>query len=103
MDVKSALFDLLHETEYEVVGIRPGEKLHETLINEDEMKYTWKINDMFMITNPHYELFNNKNLETNYEKLEKENNLDSYSSDKVGKLTIDELKMIIKKSGLLLS
>jgi UDP-N-acetylglucosamine 4,6-dehydratase/5-epimerase len=103
MDIKSALFDLLHETEYEVVGIRPGEKLHETLINEDEMKYTWKINDMFMITNPHYELFNNKNFETNYEKLEKENNLDSYSSDKVEKLTIDELKMIIKKSGLLLS
>ena len=101
MDVKSALFDLLHETEYEVVGIRPGEKLHETLINEDEMKYTWKINDMFMITNPHYELFNNKNLETNYEKLEKENNLDSYSSDKVEKLTIDELKIVIKNSGLL--
>jgi len=101
MDVKSALFDLLHETEYEVVGIRPGEKLHETLINEDEMKYTWKINDMFMITNPHYELFNNKNLETNYEKLEKENNLDSYSSDKVEKLTVDELKVVIKNSGLL--
>ena len=35
MDVKSALFELLHETEY-VVGIRPDEKLHETLINEDE-------------------------------------------------------------------
>jgi UDP-N-acetylglucosamine 4,6-dehydratase len=101
MDVKSALFDLLHETDYEVVGIRPGEKLHETLINEDEMKYTWKINDMLMITNPHYELFNNKNLETNYEKLEKENNLDSYSSDKVKKLTVDELKVVIKNSGLL--
>ena len=101
MDVKSALFDLLHETEYEEVGIRPGEKLHETLINEDEMKYTWKINDMFMITNPHYELFNDENLETNYEKLEKENNLDSYSSDKVEKLTIDELKIVIKNSGLL--
>ena len=101
MDVKSALFDLLHETDYEVVGIRPGEKLHETLINEDEMRYTWKINDMFMITNPHYELFNNKNLETNYEKLEKENNLTSYSSDKVEKLTIEELKIVIKNSGLL--
>jgi UDP-N-acetylglucosamine 4,6-dehydratase/5-epimerase len=101
MDVKSTLFDLLHETDYEVVGIRPGEKLHETLINEDEMRYTWKINDMFMITNPHYELFNDENLETNYEKLEKENNLTSYSSDKVEKLTIEELKIVIKNSGLL--
>ena len=101
MDVKSALFDLLHETESEVVGIRPGEKLHETLINEDEMRYTWKINDMLMITNPHYELFNDNNLEANYEKLEKENNLTSYSSDKVEKLTVDELKVVIKNSGLL--
>jgi len=101
MDVKSALFDLLHETEYEEVGIRPGEKLHETLINEDEMRYAWKINDMFMITNPHYELFNDNSLEANYEKLEKENDLTSYSSDKVEKLTIDELKIIIKNSGLL--
>ena len=101
MDVKSALFDLLHETEYEVVGIRPGEKLHETLINEDEMRYTWKIKDMLMITNPHYELFNDNNLEANYEKLEKENNLTSYSSDKVEKLSIEELKIVIKNSGLL--
>ena len=101
MDVKSALFDLLHETDYDVVGIRPGEKLHETLINEDEMKYTWKINDMLMITNPHYELFNEKNLESNYENVEKENTLSSYSSDKVEKLTINELKIIIKNSGLL--
>jgi UDP-N-acetylglucosamine 4,6-dehydratase/5-epimerase len=101
MDVKSALFDLLHETDYEIVGIRPGEKLHETLINEDEMRYTWKIKDMLMITNPHYELFNETNLESNYEKVEKENNLTSYSSDKVEKLSIEELKIVIKNSGLL--
>jgi hypothetical protein len=65
------------------------------------MRYTWKINDMLMITNPHYELFNDKNIEANYENLEKENNLTSYSSDKVEKLTIDELKIIIKNSELL--
>ena len=101
MDIKSALFDLLHKTEYQIVGIRPGEKLHETLINEDEMRYTWKVNNMFMIANPHYELFNDKNLETNYKNIEKENKLHSYSSDKVEKLTVDELKIIIKNSGLL--
>ena len=101
MDVKSALFELLHETEYEIVGVRPGEKLHETLINEDEIRYTWKIKDMFMITNPHYELFNDLNVEANYETIEKENNLNSYSSNKVEKLTINELKIVIKNSGLL--
>ena len=101
MDVKSALFDLLQETKVETVGIRPGEKLHETLINEDEMRYSWKINDLFMIANPHYELFNDANLEMNYQNITKLTDLTTYSSDKVEKLTIDELKTIIQNSGLL--
>ena len=101
MDVKSALFDLLKETKVETIGIRPGEKLHETLINEDEMRYSWKINDMFMIANPHYELFNESNIETNYQNIKKVTEFKAYSSDKVEKLTVNELKTIIKNSGLL--
>ena len=101
MDVKSALFDLLKEVKVETVGIRPGEKLHETLINEDEMRYSWKINDVFMIANPHYELFNDTNIEMNYQNITKLTDLTTYSSDKVEKLTIDELKIIIKNSGLI--
>ena len=101
MDVKSALFDLLKETKVETIGIRPGEKLHETLINEDEIRYSWKINDMFMIANPHYELFNESNIETIYQNIKKVTEFKTYSSDKVEKLTVDELKTIIKNSGLL--
>ena len=101
MDVKSALFDLLKETSVETIGIRPGEKLHETLINEDEIRYSWKINDMFMIANPHYELFNESNIETIYQNIKKVTEFKTYSSDKVEKLTVDELKTIIKNSGLL--
>ena len=101
MDVKSALFDLLKETSVETIGIRPGEKLHETLINEDEIRYSWKINDMFMIANPHYELFNESNIETNYQNIKKVTEFKTYSSDQVDKLTIDELKTIIKNSELL--
>jgi len=101
MDVKSALFDLLKETSVETIGIRPGEKLHETLINEDEIRYSWKINDMFMIANPHYELFNESNIETNYQNIKKVTEFKTYSSDQVDKLTVDELKSIIKNSGLL--
>jgi len=101
MDVKSALFDLLKEVKVETVGIRSGEKLHETLINGDEMRYSWKINDVFMIANPHYELFNDANIEMNYQNITKLKELTTYSSDKVEKLTIDELKIIIKNSGLI--
>ena len=101
MDVKSALFELLHETNVEIIGIRPGEKLHETLINEDEIRYTWKINDMFMIANPHYALFNEKSIETNYENISNVKDLQSYSSDRAEKLTVDEIKSLIKNSDLL--
>ena len=48
-DVKNVLTEILRNTGEEEIGIRPGEKLHEVLINTDEMKYVWEINDMYMI------------------------------------------------------
>jgi UDP-N-acetylglucosamine 4,6-dehydratase len=38
----------LHET-----GIRPGEKLHETLISEDEARHTRELHDMFIVQPAH--------------------------------------------------
>lgn len=35
--------------EMEVIGIRPGEKLHEVLINEDEARSTVELEDMFVV------------------------------------------------------
>jgi UDP-N-acetylglucosamine 4,6-dehydratase len=35
--------------ELEVVGIRPGEKLHEVLISEDEARSTLELEDMFVV------------------------------------------------------
>jgi UDP-N-acetylglucosamine 4,6-dehydratase len=37
------------DAELEVVGIRPGEKLHEVLINEDEARSTVELDDMFVV------------------------------------------------------
>ena len=56
VDVKSALFELLHKTNERISGIRPGEKLHEFLINEDEMRYTWEVDNVYVILNPLEEL-----------------------------------------------
>jgi UDP-N-acetylglucosamine 4,6-dehydratase len=36
-------------SEIEVVGIRPGEKLHEVLINEDEARNTIELENMFVV------------------------------------------------------
>ncbi len=35
--------------ELEVVGIRPGEKLHEVLVHEDEARSTVELDDMFVV------------------------------------------------------
>ena len=35
--------------EIEVIGIRPGEKLHEVLIHEDEARHTVELEDMFVV------------------------------------------------------
>ena len=37
------------EAEIEVIGIRPGEKLHEVLIHEDEARNTVELEDMFVV------------------------------------------------------
>jgi UDP-N-acetylglucosamine 4,6-dehydratase len=35
--------------EIETVGIRPGEKLHEALVSEDEARHTVEVGDMYVI------------------------------------------------------
>lgn len=37
------------ECGFEIVGIRPGEKLHEILIQEDEIRYTVEYDDLYII------------------------------------------------------
>ena len=39
--------------EVEYVGIRPGEKLHEVLVSEDEARHTLELDDMFVVQPAH--------------------------------------------------
>jgi UDP-N-acetylglucosamine 4,6-dehydratase/5-epimerase len=44
------------ESAIEVIGIRPGEKLHEVLVSEDEARHTLELEDMFVVE-PHAALW----------------------------------------------
>jgi UDP-N-acetylglucosamine 4,6-dehydratase/UDP-glucose 4-epimerase len=97
-DVKESLFEILKNTGYENIGIREGEKLHEVLISEYEVRDTWEINNKYVLTNSMQE---EQILNSYSKKLERPNNLNRYSSDFVERIKKEELKKIIKLSGML--
>ena len=99
MDVKDALFDLLGKTDEQIVGIRPGEKLHEILINNDEMNYCWEYQEMYMIVDPSLRRF--ISLMNELPEKKKIENMKVYSSNNVQKIPKNELKKIFTDSGLL--
>lgn len=98
LDIKEALADLLNDTGDEIIGIREGEKMHETLINHDEMRYAWEFNEKYVIFNESKDINHIKNA---YENIKKMESAPEYTSDLAEKIPKEELKNIIVKAGLL--
>jgi len=101
LDVKNALTEILDDTGYDEIGIRPGEKLHEILINSDEMRYVWDIENMYMILNPLFENFYGNTVSNVYPNAKKIEQYENYSSESVETIPVEELKKIIINSNLI--
>lgn len=81
------------ECRYEVVGIRPGEKLHEVMILEDDSRHTLELDEYFIIE-PEFNWWSNEKHVANNGKLVKEGF--RYASDTNTQwLAIEELKELI--------
>jgi len=96
-DLKDAITELLSDTGEEIIGIRQGEKLHETLINFDEMRNAWEYKNMYMIS----EHLSKDYIQKEYPDIKKTEKMDTYSSDKVEKISKNELKQMIQNSEFL--
>jgi len=97
-DLRDALFDLIGKKEEKKIPIRPGEKMHEILINEDEIRYTWELDNKYIIFNPIQE---EKEIRKSHPTIKKVTNLKRYSSDLTEKISKENLKNTIKKTGVL--
>jgi UDP-N-acetylglucosamine 4,6-dehydratase len=97
-DIKNALTELLNDPGEEIIGIREGEKMHEILINRDEMRNTWKYNNKFVILNENKKT---KEIENNYKNISKVETSSEYNSHTAEKISKEELKKIIIKAGLI--
>ena len=78
------------KTQEEVIGIRAGEKLHETLINFDEIRNTIDIGNKYVILKPE-----SKN---KYENSKPVNITMDYSSENTEKLSQEEIKKLIAEN-----
>jgi UDP-N-acetylglucosamine 4,6-dehydratase/UDP-glucose 4-epimerase len=96
LDVKNALQEKIGNFGEKNIGIRPGEKLHETLINKEEIRYTWEYQNLYIITPPHYSIFHSNSINESYKNIKKLEGINEYSSDVVPKIPITELKNIFK-------
>ncbi|MGI0056210.1 MAG: SDR family NAD(P)-dependent oxidoreductase [Nitrosarchaeum sp.] len=96
-DMKDAIIELLKsKAETEIISIRPGEKIHESLISNDELRNTYENNEDYMVIDKQLQSLGFKDDQFKKTKLDHQ-----YSSDKVELLSIDELKEILVKESLL--
>jgi len=73
-----------------VIGIRPGEKLHEEMINQNDAMYTYELKDKYIISHKKNDYLNKPNI-----KKVKKNF--SYNSKENKFLTINQIKKLVIK------
>ena len=97
-EMKEAVLELMHANNDEkIIHVRPGEKYHETLINEGELRNVLETDDDYI-------LFEKQNQNYDYSSINnvKKTILETaYSSNTVSMLTKDEIKNVLVQENLI--
>jgi UDP-N-acetylglucosamine 4,6-dehydratase/UDP-glucose 4-epimerase len=97
-DLKDAILEILGNSGVEKIPIRAGEKMHETLIDADEMRHTYETDSTYVVLNPQLDA---DTIRRRYPSFKRTNKTESYSSDLAEKISKEHLKQIIIDSGLI--
>jgi UDP-N-acetylglucosamine 4,6-dehydratase/UDP-glucose 4-epimerase len=96
--LKDSLFDVLKTSvNMKKILVRPGEKFHESLISDEELRNTYEIDDYYIIVDKQ----TNQETFSKWDCLKETTLTEQYSSDKVELLKKDELINILINEKLL--
>tara|TARA_B110000438_G_scaffold198537_1_gene190034 strand:+ start:246 stop:1271 length:1026 start_codon:yes stop_codon:yes gene_type:complete len=93
--LKESLLQLFGDSGVKIISLRPGEKMHETLLNNDEIRYTWELDGTYILFNSSKK---ESEIKKSYPGIKKVKMSNAYTSNSVKELTTIELKKIISKS-----
>jgi UDP-N-acetylglucosamine 4,6-dehydratase/UDP-glucose 4-epimerase len=88
LEIKELIQEIFGNSGEETIGIRSGEKMHEVLINQDELNDTWDIGKMYMILQSE----NRQEILEKYQNPKKVEMNHPYASNFVEKIPRDILK-----------
>ena len=92
LDGTLAILDILDTSaQVEKIPVRYGEKFHESLINEEELRNTYEIENYYVILDKQM----NSDTFSKWDQLDETKRTEQYSSDKVELFTKDELIKIL--------
>ncbi len=96
-DMKEAILEMLDShNETEIIGVRPGEKYHESLINTDEIRNAYDDGQDLILFDKKMQFQGTNCLDD----LKKSTLEEQYSSDKTELLSKNELKEILRNEKL---
>ena len=99
---KEAIVELVGPAEHEIINLRPGEKMHEMLLNRNEIPYAKDLGDRYVLLDPQTfakdNLFGTSEIIEKYKDVKSTNLQNEYSSDDVELMTKEELKSMLRET-----